>query len=78
MQKISINNTIHLSLVGSLTRPINPQIPTARETEVLEQEAALKVLIGVQNRVEFAGAPEVFVFDLLLSFTVSKGAKAVI
>ena len=47
-----------------MTRSINAQISTARETEVLEQEAAFEVLVGVQDRVEFAGVPEVFVFDL--------------
>ena len=59
-----MNNKPFLVLVGTLTRPINPQIPTASETEVLEQEAAFEVLVGVQDRVEFAGVPEVFVFDL--------------
>jgi len=80
MQTTSINSTIHLSLlVGGLTRPINAQIPTACETEVLEQEAALEVLVGVKDRVEFAGAPEVFVFDLFVGkFQSVKGAKAVI
>jgi hypothetical protein len=66
MQTTSINSTIHLGLVGTLTRPINPQIPATRETEVLEQEAALEVLVGVQDCVEFAGAPEGFVFDLFV------------
>jgi len=60
------------TLVGSLTRPINAQIPTARQTKVLEQEAALEVLVGVQDRVEFAGVPEVFVFDLLMIGLVNR------
>lgn len=48
---------VHLILIGTLTRPINAQIPTAGETEVLEQEAALEVLVGVEDGVEFAGVP---------------------
>ena len=51
-------------LVGSLTRPIDAQIAIPREAEVLEQEATLEVFVGVQNGIELACVPQVFVFDL--------------
>lgn len=46
-----------LVLIRSLTRPINAQIAIARQTEVLEQEAALEVFVGVQDGVELARIP---------------------
>ena len=51
--------------IRSLARPINAQVAIARETEVFEQEAALEIFVRVQNGVELAGIPQVFVFDLL-------------
>ena len=65
-------------LVRTLTRPVNAQIPTAGETKVLEQEAALEVLVGVEDGVEFACVPEVFVFDLFVVTLVSQKEKEVI
>jgi hypothetical protein len=47
-----------------LTRPINTQVAITRKAEVLEQEAALEVFVGVQNGIELARVPQVFVFDL--------------
>jgi hypothetical protein len=46
-----------LVLVRSLTRPINAQIAILREAEVLEQETALEVFVGVQNGIELACIP---------------------
>ena len=43
--------------IRSLTRPINAQISIARETKVLEQEAALEVFVGVQDGIELARIP---------------------
>jgi hypothetical protein len=51
--------------IRPLTGSINTQITITRKTEVLQQKAALKVLVGVQNRVEFARVPQVLILDLL-------------
>lgn len=51
-------------LVGSLTRPVDTQIAAPRKAEVLEQEAALEVLVGMQDRVKLACIPQVLVLDL--------------
>lgn len=59
-----MHNSAALLSVRSLTRPINAQIAITRKTEVLEQEAALEVFVGVQNGVKLARVPQVFVFDL--------------
>ena len=53
-----------LDSVRYLTRPINTQVAITRRAEVLEQEAALEVLVGVQNGIELARVPQIFVFDL--------------
>lgn len=65
-----MHNSAPLLSVRSLTRPINTQIATTRETEVLEQEATLEVLVGVQNGVKLARVPQVFVFDLFQDVSI--------
>ena len=55
---------VTLVSIRSLTRAINTQVTITREAEVLEQETALEVLVGMQNGVELAGIPQIFVFDL--------------
>jgi hypothetical protein len=47
-----------------LTGSINAYIAITRKAEVLEQETALEVFIGMQNSIELARVPQVFVFDL--------------
>jgi hypothetical protein len=61
-----------------LTGSINAYIAIARKAEVFEQETALEVLVGMQNGIELARVPQVFVFDLLgLSalFVALRGAE---
>lgn len=65
-----------LDSVRYLTRPINTQVATARKAEVLEQEAALEVFVGVQNGIELARIPQVLVFDLFRDVSISCGAAA--
>ena len=57
----------------SLTRPINAQVTIAREAEVLEQEAALEVLVGVDDGLELSRRHDAVVlgpFDLLLVYVL--------
>lgn len=65
-----------LDSVRSLARPINTQVAVARKAEVLEQEAALEVFVGVQNGVELARVPQVLVFDLFRDVSIGCGAVA--
>jgi len=75
MLKSMHNST--LDLVRPLTRPINTQVAITRKAEVLEQEAALEVFVGVQNGIEFARVPQVFIFDLFRDVSISREAAAV-
>lgn len=57
-----------------MTGPIDTQIAITREAEILEQEATLEVLVGMQDGIELAGIPQILVFDLFEDVSVGRGA----
>jgi len=63
------------SSIRSLARPIDAQIAITGETKVLEQEATFEVLVGVENGIELARIPQVFVFDLFENVSIDCGAN---